>query len=99
MAGGTWTTQNKVRPGAYVNINSTGNVGTSESTNGIMTLPLSLDFGPENTVVEVNATSDLTAFGYDLGNEKMLLLREAFNQATSKIGFYIEGICYVDIGF
>lgn len=83
MAGGTWTTQNKVRPGAYINIKSTGNVGTSESTTGIMTLPLSLDFGPENTVVELDATSDLTAFGYDLGNEKMLLLREALKQAST----------------
>lgn len=89
MAGGTWTAQNKVRPGAYVNVKSNGNVGTSGTTNGIMTLPLVLDFGPEGTIVEVNGTSDLTAFGYDLGNEKMLLLREALKQAATVLLYRI----------
>ncbi|WP_071131366.1 phage tail sheath family protein [Enterococcus timonensis] len=89
MAGGTWTAQNKVRPGAYVNVKSNGNVGTSGTTNGIMTLPLVLDFGPEGTIVEVSGTSDLTAFGYDLGNEKMLLLREALKQAATVLLYRI----------
>ena len=83
MAGGTWQTQNKVRPGAYININSTGNVGTADSTRGVMTLPLILDFGPEKKVVEVAANTNLTQFGYDLGDPKMLLLREALKQAAT----------------
>lgn len=83
MAGGTWNTQNKVRPGAYVNVKSNGNVGTSDSTTGITTLPIPLDFGPEKEIVAVGAASDLSAFGYDLGNEKMLLLREALKQAAT----------------
>lgn len=83
MAGGTWTTQNKVRPGAYVNVKSNGNVGTSVSITGVTTLPLPLDFGPEGQVVVVGGTTDLTAFGYDLGSEKMLLLREALKQAAT----------------
>lgn len=83
MAGGTWQAQNKVRPGAYININSTGNVGTTDSTRGVMTFPLVLDFGPEKKVVEVAANTNLTQFGYDLGDPKMLLLREALKQAAT----------------
>lgn len=83
MAGGTWTTQNKVRPGAYVNVRSNGNVGTSDSITGVVVLPLALDFGPEGEVIEINVSSDLTRFGYDLTHEKLLLLREALKQAAT----------------
>lgn len=83
MAGGTWTTQNKVRPGAYVNVRSNGNVGTSDSITGVVALPLALDFGPEGEVIEINISSDLTRFGYDLTHEKLLLLREALKQAAT----------------
>lgn len=82
MAGGTFTAQNKRRPGAYINVVANGNTGTAETENGIVALPLALDFGPEKTVVEADATSDLTIFGQDLGSEKMLLLREAFKKAS-----------------
>lgn len=83
MAGGTWTTQNKVRPGAYVNVRSNGNVGTYDSITGVVALPLALDFGPEGEVIEINVSSDLTRFGYDLTHEKLLLLREALKQAAT----------------
>lgn len=82
MAGGTWTTQNKVRPGAYVNVQGNGKVGTSETVSGVVTMPLPLKFGPEAQVVEVTATTDLTPFGYDLSSEDLLPLREAFKKAS-----------------
>ena len=68
MAGGTWTTQNKVRPGAYINVRSNGGIGAAESISGVTALPLVLDFGPEEEVVTITAASDLTAFGYDLND-------------------------------
>jgi hypothetical protein len=46
-------------------------------------LPLALDFGPEGEVIEINVSSDLTRFGYDLTHEKLLLLREALKQAAT----------------
>ena len=48
-----------------------------------MALPLALDFGPENEVIEINVNSDLTRLGYDLTHEKLLLLREALKQAAT----------------
>lgn len=82
MAGGTWTTQNKVRPGAYINVNTNGGVTAVVESNGVMTLPLPLNFGP-NGVVEVNAKSDFTQFGYDLSHPKMELVREAFKRVDT----------------
>lgn len=82
MAGGEFTGQNKRRPGAYINIVGSGAPGTAATVSGVATMPLALDFGPEKTIVEVNATSDLTIFGYDLGHEKMLLLREMLKKAS-----------------
>src|SRR5699024_9468185 len=89
MAGGTWTTQNKVRPGAYINVASKGTVSTSETTTGVVTLPLPLKFGPEKEVVRIVAASDLTTFGYDLGSADMLLLREALKQASEVLLYRI----------
>ena len=82
MAGGEFTGQNKRRPGAYINIVGTSTPGMAENTTGVVALPLALDFGPEKTIVEVSATSDLTLFGHDLGSEQMLLLREALKRAS-----------------
>jgi len=89
MAGGTWTTQNKVRPGAYINVRSNGSVGTSESVSGVVALPLALDFGPESEVFEINGSSDLTRFGYDLDHEKLLLLRETLKQAATVLVYRV----------
>lgn len=89
MAGGNWTGQNKVRPGAYVNVASKEGVKASEATTGVVTLPLPLDFGPEKKVVEVVADTDLTPFGYNIGDEKMLLLREALKQAAKVLVYRI----------
>lgn len=89
MAGGTFTSQNKVRPGAYVNVRSNGGVGTSESVSGVVALPLALDFGPENEVVEVNGSVNLTTFGYDLGHEKLVLLHEALKRAATVLVYRV----------
>ncbi|MBO1094960.1 phage tail sheath protein [Enterococcus casseliflavus] len=90
MAGGTWTTQNKVRPGAYINVRSNGGIGAAESISGVTALPLVLDFGPEEEVVTITAASDLTAFGYDLNDPQLLLLREALKQAATVLVYRVS---------
>ncbi|MBP3037986.1 phage tail sheath family protein [Bacillaceae bacterium Marseille-Q3522] len=88
MAGGTWTTQSKVRPGAYVNVKSKGSVPAAPSTNGVMTMPISIGFGPSKQVIEVNGETDfLKLLGYDLDSNALLLVREAMKRA-SKILLY-----------
>ena len=49
MAGGTFTVQNKVRPGAYINFKSVGKPLGTVADRGIMTMPLALKWGPSKT--------------------------------------------------
>ncbi|MDQ0412725.1 phage tail sheath C-terminal domain-containing protein [Mesobacillus stamsii] len=86
MTGGTWETQNKVRPGAYINFESnTPSVAGLDSA-GKLIIPLSLDWGPTGQFVEVNPkTAFKSLFGKALDDIKSL--RESF-KATSDISVY-----------
>lgn len=90
MAGGTWKMQDKVRPGAYINVKSKGANLNVASVSGVTTIPLAIDFGPEGKVIEVTINSDLTMFGYDLTDKPMLLVQEALKRA-SKVLVYRVG--------
>ena len=90
MAGGNFTTQNKVRPGAYVNFKAEVSTGTSDAVGGVVTLPLEVDFGPSG-VVAVSAETDLTAFGYGLGDKALQPLSEALKNANTVLLFRIGG--------
>lgn len=90
MAGGNFTTQNKVRPGAYINFQAEVSTGISDAVGGVVTLPLEIDFGPSG-VVAVSAETDLTAFGYGLGDKALQPLREALKNANTVLLFRIGG--------
>ena len=51
LGGGTFTTQNKVLPGAYINFVSAALASSALSDRGIATIPLELDWGEENKVI------------------------------------------------
>lgn len=53
MAGGIWSSQNKVRPGAYINF-ETDNLATTEiGSRGIATIAMELDWGAEGKLIEL----------------------------------------------
>lgn len=82
MAGGTWTRQNKVRPGAYLNFKSKKKETGILGERGVVTLPLVLPFGPEKQVIEVNIDTDLfQSIGIDINHNSVLLIREALKRA------------------
>lgn len=54
MAGGVWSSQNKVRPGAYINF-ETDNLATTEiGLRGVATIAMELDWGAEGKLIELN---------------------------------------------
>ena len=55
MAGGIWTSQNKVRPGAYINFETAKTPISQIGVRGIATLGLELDWGEEDKLIEVTA--------------------------------------------
>ena len=83
MAGGIWKTQNKVRPGAYINVKSK-NVNTRRPNgDGIATFPLELNFGESKKLMKIRRGDDLfKKLGYELEAKELLLLNEAFKRSS-----------------
>lgn len=79
MAGGTWSTQNKVRPGVYIRFKSAAGVGLTVGDRGKVAICEPLSWGPVGQVMTIEAGAGTTPFiGYDITNPKALFLREIF---------------------
>nr|DAT06862.1 MAG TPA: tail sheath protein [Caudoviricetes sp.] len=82
LGGGTFTTQNKILPGAYINFISLVRARANLGDRGTATMPLELDWGKDDEVFEVtNADfqkNSLKIFGYDYAHEKLKGLRDLF---------------------
>ncbi|MGG4449652.1 phage tail sheath family protein [Brevibacillus porteri] len=84
MAGGTWSAQNKLRPGQYINFKSKERSIGSIGERGIVSLPLSLSWGPAKQIVPLEAGVDTTkTLGYAITATEMLLVREAMKRAKT----------------
>ncbi|MDQ0195797.1 phage tail sheath family protein [Paenibacillus wynnii] len=82
MAGGTWTTQNKVRPGVYVNIASSKNVVGKMGDRGITALALALPWGQSGSIISLTPQDDVyKLLGYELTHSVLLPVREALKRA------------------
>lgn len=85
LGGGTFLTQNKVLPGAYVNFVSVAQASAALSDRGVATLPLPLDWGPEGQVFTVELAEFMKdsqkVFGYAYTAEELRPLREVFKHA------------------
>lgn len=82
MAGGTWTSQNKVRPGAYINFKAVPSTSSNLGTRGVMTMPAALTWGPQKQVIEVFSTDlvdgkSLDKIGCVASDAQSLLIRQA----------------------
>lgn len=91
MSAGTWTTQNKVRPGVYVNFKSEAKPLGSVSERGIVTLALPLSWGAAKQVTEIEAGENtLEKLGYDFSSPEMLLIREALKRARTVLVYRLN---------
>lgn len=91
MNGGTWTAQNKVRPGVYVNTKSAPKAIGSLGIRGIAALPLVLSWGSPKTVVTLEAGEDtFVKLGYPIMHSKMLLIREALKRAQKLLVYRVN---------
>ena len=87
LGGGTWTAQNKVLPGAYINFISASSASAELSDRGICTMPLELNWGPENEVFTVTNEDfqkhSKKIFGYGYDAPEMAELRDLFMGAKT----------------
>ena len=82
LGGGTFTIQNKVLNGAYINFVSASKASDALADRGVATMPLELDWGIDNAVFEVTPAdfqkNSMKIFGYPFTHEKMKGLRDLF---------------------
>ncbi|RAK21141.1 tail sheath protein [Anoxybacillus vitaminiphilus] len=83
MAGGTWKTQNKIRPGAYINFETNSLNTTVPDANEVVAIPLKLDWGETRKFVKVTPNTKFKeVLGKDLSS--IVPVREAF-KATGQV--------------
>lgn len=79
--------QNKILPGAYLNFVSVAQASATLSERGVATLPLALDWGPENQMFTVELDEFLKdsqrIFGYAYTAAELRPLREVFKHAKT----------------
>lgn len=94
IGGGTFTVQNKILPGAYINFISLG-TNAKMGTRGVAALPLELNWGPDSGIFEITATdfnsTSLKVLGYDPTDANILLVREAMKCAKSLLIYRVNG--------
>lgn len=79
MAGGTWTTQNKKRPGVYIRFRSVGERKTTVGERGTAAICEALSWGPVGTVQTVEAGANPTPYtGYGAADPHNRFLTEIF---------------------
>ena len=93
MAGGTFLTQNKIRPGAYINFKGVAKPLSSLGTRGIMTMPVPMSWG--GTITELLSTElidgkSLPKIGYTAFDEESQIFREALKNAYKAIVYRLN---------
>lgn len=82
LGGGTFFTQNKVLPGAYINFISASKASATLSDRGYAAMAIELDWGVENTIFEVTngdlQKNSIKLFGYDYTAPQLKGLRDLF---------------------
>lgn len=95
LGGGTFTAQNKVLPGAYINFVSAASANTNLSDRGVATMPLELDWGVEGKVFEVTnedfQKNSMKIFGYAFDDPKMKGLNDLFLGAQKLYAYRLNG--------
>ena len=94
LGGGTFLTQNKILPGAYINFVSVANASATLSDRGIATIPLDMNWGPENQVMTVELADFLKnsqkIFGYAYTADELKPMREIFKHAKTVYFFRLN---------
>lgn len=92
MAGGVWNKQDKVLPGAYINVVSKGQPIVNETDKGVVfTIMQNLKWG-KNGVIEVDAHSNfISLFGVSIDSPELTPLRNILIKAKKVFVFNFNG--------
>lgn len=94
LGGGSFISQNKVLPGAYINFVSAASASATLSDRGVVTMPLELDWGVEGEIFEVGVDdfqkNSMKYFGYPYTHDKMKGLRDLFKYAKTLYAYKLN---------
>lgn len=94
LGGGTFVTQNKILPGAYINFVSAAKASATLSDRGIAAMALELDWGVDGEVFEVTSGNfqkdSVKLFGYDYTHEKLKGLRDLFKNIKTLYAYRLN---------
>ena len=77
MAGGTWTNQNKVRPGIYINYSSSPSTLATMGERGVVCIPRNMSWGESEKIITINDPEEcFYKLGYDQLSDEMIWLRQ-----------------------
>lgn len=93
MAGGTWTAQNKVRAGAYINFKDVGKPLSTLGIRGVMTMPVAMSWGA--TITELLSSDlldgkSLAKIGYTAFDDESQIFREALKNCYKAIIYRLD---------
>lgn len=95
LGGGTYTSMNKVLPGAYHNFISRAAASLGLSDRGVLALPISLSWGPDDAVITLTSEdmqkNSTKILGFDYTAPEMRNLREAFRHAKTLYVYRLNG--------
>ncbi|HWL13447.1 MAG TPA: phage tail sheath subtilisin-like domain-containing protein [Ureibacillus sp.] len=91
MAGGTWETQTKVRPGAYINFETNSLNAAGLVSAGALVIPIALDWGEVGKFIKVSTSTKFKeVFGKDLA--EITSIREAFKATANIFVYNLNGV-------
>lgn len=87
LGGGSYTIQNKVLPGAYINFVSVARASATLSSRGVCAIPMPLNWGTDGEVFTVDNSDfekdSLKIFGYSYEAKEVRDIREVFQNAKT----------------
>ena len=94
LGGGTFVSENKVLPGAYINFVGLKKADAQLSDRGVVTMPLELNWGADGEVMEVDLETLLTGakkiFGYDYTAPELADIRDIFKNANKLYAYRLN---------
>lgn len=85
LGGGTYTTQNKVLPGSYINFVSAARASVTLADRGVVALPIALNWGKVGEVYTITSEdfekNSMSLFGYAYTAPQVKPFRELFKHA------------------
>ena len=95
LGGGTFLTQNKVLPGAYINFISVATASTNMTDRGYAAMGLELDWSQEGKIFEVTngdfQKNSMKIFGHSYADDAMKGLRDLFKNVTTLFAYRLNG--------